>query len=93
MIAAVGIALAACMAGVALAQSRGSDAQYYSREVYGMNARSHKKWAFAALGFVLLFALSAILHHDYDIMIAAAFAVIAILYFASFVRGYSSEDE
>ena len=93
MIAVVGIVLALGMAGVALVQSRGSDAQYYSREVYGMDARSHRKWAFAAFGFIVLFVLSSLLHHDYDVMVGAAFAVIAILYFASFVRGYTSEDE
>lgn len=93
MIGVVCIALATCMAGIAFVQSRGPDAQYYSREVYGMDARSHRRWAFAALGFILLFAISAVLGHAYDVMLAAAFAVIAILYFASFVRGYSSEDE
>jgi len=93
MIGVMGIALAACMAGVALTQSRRPDAQYYAGEMYGMNARAHQRWGFLALGFIVLFGVSAALGHAYDVMLGAGFAVIAILYFASFIRGYTSEDE
>jgi len=88
-----GIVLALLLAAYAARRSKSASAGYYESEVYGMDASTHRKWAFAALGFALLFLISAIRGHQFDVMIFAAFAVVAILYIASFLRGYGSEDE
>ena len=93
MWAFTGIVLALLLAAYAGRRAKSESATYYEGEVYAMDASSHRRWAFAALGFALLFAISAIRGHGYDVMIFSAFAVVGILYGASFMRGYSSEDE
>lgn len=88
-----GIVLAVALAAYAALRSKSASGSYYESEVYAMDASTHRRWAFAALGFALLFLISAVRGHQYDVTIFAAFAVVAILYIASFLRGYGSEDE
>lgn len=88
-----GIVLSLILAAYAVWRSKSASAGYYESEVYAMDASTHRRWAFAAAGFALLFLISAVRGHQYDVTIFAAFAVVAILYIASFLRGYGSEDE
>ena len=93
MWAYTGIILALGLSAYAWWRARAGSTAYYEREVYAMGSSAHRRWAFAGCGFALLFALSALRGHAYDVTIFAAFAVVAILYVSSFMRGYSAEDE
>lgn len=65
----------------------------FERDVYGMERRTHQAYALAWLGFAGLFAAGLVWSNLPAVPILAVFAVLAILYCASFVRGASGEDE
>ncbi|MDP9110848.1 MAG: hypothetical protein M3M96_04375 [Candidatus Eremiobacteraeota bacterium] len=65
----------------------------FEREVYGMEIRTHKAYALAGAAFAALFAAGLVWPNMPAVPILAVFAVFAILYWASFVRGASGEDE
>jgi len=90
---AIGLGCAACMTVLAMAAGARSRRSFYEHDVYGMSPVTHRAYAAAALAFVALFA--ACLRYPVlpTVPFLGAFAVLAILYGASFVRGATGEDE
>lgn len=88
-----GLALALFLAGIAFARSRGRGG-YYDAESYGMVPSTHQRYAAVSLAFALFFAIALALRADLaGILLLSAYAVIAILYLTSFLRGYADTDE
>ena len=89
----IGIALAVALAAIAWHRSRASGG-FYDAGVYAMTARTHRAYALAGLAFALFFACTLALHNDgAGIAGLAAYAVVAIFYAASFLRGASDDDQ
>ncbi|HZZ00951.1 MAG TPA: hypothetical protein VFE36_15425 [Candidatus Baltobacteraceae bacterium] len=89
----VGIALALCIAGLALFRSRARGG-HYDAEVYGMEPSTHRRYAAISLAFALFFAVSFALGTELASLVALSmYAVIALLYLTSFIRGYADNDD
>lgn len=87
-----GLALALFIAGVAFLRSR-TRGGYYDAELYGMLPPSHRRYAGISLAFALFFAIAWVLRAQTAGLIALAiYAVIALLYVTSFLRGYADND-
>jgi hypothetical protein len=88
-----GIALTLGVSAIAWRCSRGSGG-FYDREVYGMEAATHRRYAIASLAFAAFFA-AAYAAHSAAAGIAglALYALIAVLYAASFLQGAHDRDE
>jgi hypothetical protein len=66
---------------------------YYDAQVYGMTARTHRAFALAASAFAAYFAGALVLRNEAaGIVGMGAYAVLAVFYGTSFLRG-ASEDE
>jgi hypothetical protein len=66
---------------------------YYDAQVYGMTARTHRAFAFVASAFAAYFAAALVLRNEAaGIVGMGLYAVVAIFYGTSFLRG-ASEDE
>jgi hypothetical protein len=89
----IGVAAALGIAITAWLRSRAAGG-FYAAGVYGMSSGIHRRYAIAGLAFAACFAL-AFAFHATDLGLAglAVFAVIAILYLSSFVRGASDYHE
>ena len=66
---------------------------FYATEVYAITDRTHQRFIVTSLAFALAFALLAWRWEAAATPVLAVYAVLAILYFSSFVRGASGEDE
>jgi hypothetical protein len=89
-----GCVLSLVLAAVAWSRSRAPVRSYYEGEVYGLTARTHRRWA----GLFALLALAAALTAIWargagEIPLLSALALAGILYGATFLRGASGEDE
>ncbi len=84
MLSIAGCAASLVLAGVAAWGSRGN---FYTAEVYGMTVTSHRRFAVACLVFAGLFAASLLLPAA-AVPLWGLFTVAAILYGASFLRGF-----
>ncbi|MGC2651846.1 MAG: hypothetical protein WA304_13700, partial [Candidatus Cybelea sp.] len=90
---AIGLACSACVAGVAAWRSR-SAGGYYDRGVYGLDARAHRRYASISLAFAVFFAAMLVLHAvTAGIVGLALYALVAVFYATSFLRGASDIDE
>ncbi len=90
---AIGMILAGALAVTAFWRSRGATG-FYDGHAYGMGEKIHRRYAWTALAFFAIFALSAFLHRDNVAPIGVgAVVLMAILYAASFLRGAIHEDE
>jgi hypothetical protein len=88
-----GLVLALCVAAIAWRRSR-SAGGFYDREVYGMQAGTHRRYAIASLAFAALFAAAYAAHLPAaGIAGLALYALIAVLYAASFLQGAHDRDE
>jgi hypothetical protein len=87
-----GLVLSIVLALVAWTRSKAGSGTYYESQVYGMGPAAHRGYglAFAALAAVLMLAL---MWPAMALPALAVFAVVAILYGATFLRGASGEDE
>jgi len=87
-----GLVLSVVLALVAWARSKAAPRTYYESQMYGMGSRAHQGYC---LAFVLLAIglLGAIMWPPLALPALAVFALIAILYGATFLRGASGEDE
>lgn len=89
----VGIALALSIAAIALTRSRVRGG-YYDSQVYGMVPGTHRRYAAISLAFALFFSGSYAFRAEAAGLVALAiYAVIALLYLTSFIRGYADNDE
>jgi hypothetical protein len=87
----VGFVLALVLAAAGVVRSRGL-AGYYDGEVYGMTPKAHFGYACAGAGFASIFALTLAFRSEIAAIVALAlFAVVAIFYGASFLRGADDE--
>lgn len=93
MLPITGLVLALLAAAFAWRRSTLAPANYYERDVYGMTPRSHRRYALVMLVFAVAFALGYFVRALPAVIVMGVFAVVAILYAASFVRGASGEDE
>jgi hypothetical protein len=88
-----GAAAALAIAAAAWRRSR-SAGGFYDREIYGMSARSHRRYAALSLLFAGYFAVTAARHLDAaGIAGLALYAVIAVFYVTSFLQGAPDRDE
>lgn len=86
-----GIAVALVVAAVAWRCSR-SPGGFYDREVYGMSSSNHRRYAIVSLAFAAYFAaMYALRLETAGIAGLALYALIAILYAASFLQGAPDE--
>ena len=89
----IGVAAALVTAGMAWRASR-APGGFYDEGVYGMGRSLHRRYAAVSLAFALAFGTAFALHATFAGLIAlAAYAVIAILYYSSFIRGASDYHE
>ncbi len=87
-----GLALALFIAAIAFLRSR-TRGGYYDAELYGMAPSIHRRYAAISLAFALFFAIAWGLHAQASGLVALAiYAVIALLYLTSFLRGYADTD-
>ena len=89
---AAGIAASIALAVFAWRRSFARQANYYAEEIYGMTPLAHRRYAVTGIVLAMLFAVA------YGVPLPvvpllAVLAVVWILYAASFVRGFSGEDE
>jgi hypothetical protein len=89
---ALGLALALFTASFSWWRSRGGSRSYYASDVYGMTATTHLRYAFVSLLFALAFTLGLFLRGVPAVPLLAAYVVVVVFYFSSFVRGYSDEE-
>ena len=89
----LGFALALLIAVIALFRSRARGG-YYDAEVYGMVPSTHRRYAAISLAFALFFAAArAVRAEPAGLVALAIYAVIALLYLTSFLRGYADYNE
>jgi hypothetical protein len=85
----IGVAAALGIAILAWQRSRAAGG-FYAGGAYGMDPIIHRRYAIAGLAFAACFALAFVFHATFAGLCGLAiFAVIAILYLSSFVRGAS----
>ncbi|MGZ3498221.1 MAG: hypothetical protein ACXWNK_05210 [Vulcanimicrobiaceae bacterium] len=89
----IGAILALAVSGFAWQRSRSPKATFYERDVYDMTPAVHRRYAVASLAFAILFIVGAAWPRVPAVPLLAVYAVVAILYLASFVRGATGEDE
>jgi hypothetical protein len=86
-----GVALALLVSTAAWRQSRCAGG-FYDREVYGMTAATHRRYAVASLLCAAFFATTYALRlNGAGIAALGPYALLAILYATSFLRGASDE--
>jgi hypothetical protein len=87
-------AIAAALGAIlAYRNARSSTASFYANQVYNMTARGHLRFAIASAIIALLFLIGTLFFNVITVPLLALYAVLAILYGASFVRGATGEDE
>jgi hypothetical protein len=85
----IGAAVAAVGALVALAAARPAARSFYASEVYGMNARSHMRFAALSALFVAAFIADTQTPALPAVPLLAVYVLLLVLYGASFARGSS----
>jgi hypothetical protein len=88
----IGLVFALVVGAFAWQRSRRSGG-YYDAQVYAMSAAAHRGYALASLAFAAFFACAFALRLDSaGVAGLALYAVVAIFYIASFLRGASDDD-
>lgn len=86
-----GLLLALALAATAWRSSR-APGGFYDREIYAMDTRAHRRYAAVSLVFALFFAATYAFRRDSaGIAGLALYALIAVFYATSFLRGASDE--
>ncbi len=89
----IGAAVALFTTALAWRQSR-APGGFYAEGVYGMGPSVHRRYALASLAFAIAFGIALALHATFaGLVVLAVYAVVAILYYSSFVRGASDYHE
>lgn len=88
-----GLLLALALAAIAWRQSfRGGG--FYDRDVYAMTPAIHRRYAVASLAFAAYFAAALLLRRETaGIAGLALYALVAMFYATSFLRGAPDRDE
>jgi hypothetical protein len=92
MWASLGLVLSALVAVAAAWRSARRSTNYYEVDVYGMTPASHRKYAAVSLVFAAVFVAALFTPLVPAVPLLAVYAVIAIFYLSSFVRGFSDEE-
>jgi hypothetical protein len=88
----VGVVAALAVAGVAWQRSRVAGG-FYDAQVYAMTRAIHRRYALVSLAFAACFAVAFATHADtLGLAALAVYAVIAIIYATSFLRGASDYE-
>jgi hypothetical protein len=88
---AIGLGLAVAVAATAWRRGR-LPGGFYDREVYAMDVRAHRRYALVSLVFALYFAATYVLVLPAaGIAGLALYALVALFYATSFLRGASDE--
>ena len=91
MWSAVGLILALVVGAFAWRSSR-APGGFYVREIYTMDSKAHRRYAFLSLAFAVYFAIAYALHREAaGIAGLTLYALIAVFYLTSFLRGASDE--
>jgi Ca2+/Na+ antiporter len=89
----IGSIIALLLGSAAYLRSRGSGG-FYDRDVYGMTARTHQRYAGIAFAFAVAFAIVARwFAQSATIWLYAAFVLFAVFYLTSYLRGAHEDDE
>jgi hypothetical protein len=87
----VGLTLALLVAAIAWRSSR-APGGFYAREVYAMDPATHRRYAVVSLAFALYFGIAYALRRETaGIAGLTLYALIAVFYATSFLRGASDE--
>lgn len=87
-----GLVLALTVAVAAALRSRRAGG-YYASGWYGMSAATHRRYAVVSLAFAAFFAAAAVLRYAAaGIDALALYALIAVFYATSFLRGASDRE-
>jgi hypothetical protein len=91
----MGIGIAAALGVTLIAwRSAAGTGGYYDREIYGMSAATHRRWALVSLAFAGVFIAAQLLAFPTaGIAALALYALLAVFYLTSFLRGASEADE
>jgi hypothetical protein len=90
----IGAVAALAVGAVAWRRSHAAAGGFYDEGVYGMAPAIHRRYALAGLAFAIYFIAAFALHASTAGMAGlAVFALIAILYASSFIRGASDYNE
>jgi hypothetical protein len=91
---AIGAVAALAVAAVAWLRSRSAAGGFYDEGVYGMAPAVHRRYALASAGFAIFFAAALVARADgIGLAVLGIYAVVAILYASSFLRGASDDHE
>jgi hypothetical protein len=86
-----GLILALAIAAAAWRSSR-SAGGFYDRDVYAMDPPAHRRYALISVAFAVYFAIAVVSRAETaGIAGLALYALVAIFYAASFLRGASDE--
>jgi Ca2+/H+ antiporter len=89
----IGGALAAVIIAVSAFVRSRSPGGYYDTEVYGMTPAAHRRYATIACIFAIFFVATIVLRaRSVAFAGLAAFAIFAVFYLTSFLRGFSDDD-
>ena len=89
----IGSVVALFTAVLAWRQSR-APGGFYAEGVYGMGPAHHRRYAAVSLAFAVALAIAFALRATFaGLIVLAVYAVIAILYSSSFIRGASDHHE
>lgn len=88
-----GVIIAAIGAVLAYRNARVTSRSFYATQVYNVTARGHMRFAWTSLSCAIVFLIDRLFFNTIAIPLLALYAVLAILYGASFVRGATGEDE
>jgi hypothetical protein len=89
----IGLLLAVALAAAAWRRSLGSGG-FYDRDVYAMRPATHRRYAIAGLAFAVYFAAALVFGQGTaGIAGLALYALVAVIYATSFLRGASDLDE
>lgn len=86
------VGLAAALIIAAISWRAGGSNAFYSTEVYGMTARSHRRFTALCLCFAAAFGLTAAWPLLPSLAVWSLFILAALLYGSSFLRGYADHD-
>jgi len=88
-----GLTIAVSVAALAWRRSR-SPGGFYAHHVYGMDERAHRRYAAVSLAFATYFAITLAGRFDAaGIAGLALYALVAVMYGTSFLRGAGDRDE
>ncbi len=89
----IGLLLALAVAAIAWRRSS-SGGGFYDRDVYAMTPAIHRRYAVASLAFAVYFAAALLLRQaTAGIAGLALYALVAVFYATSFLRGAPDRDE